>query len=107
MRAYAVNVGLPGYLPNSSSVFETLWEARECAKEEKEQFIESGRQVRLPHEDEDTQSGDVKVIGDIRKDWAYDVYQYGSYGWHLWQRITIEEIEISEDEFAAIQEHGW
>ena len=105
MRAYAVNVGLPGYLPNSSSVFETLWEAREYAKEEKEQFIETGRQARLSHEDE-AQRGDIKVIGDIRKDWAYDVYQHGFYGWHVWQRITIEEIEISEDEFDYMQEHG-
>jgi len=99
MKAYSVTTGLPGCLPNTGAVFKTLKEAREYAKDEKEQFIEDGWQADDPP--------GIRVLGNIRKDWAYDVYQYGSYGWHLWQRITIEEIEMDEDEFEHTQEHGW
>ena len=85
MRHYHVLVGLPGYIPNTNYPCDTLGQARLCAQEEKEAFLDSAAQG----DNEDK----LQVTGDIRRDWGYDVSRLGCYGREVWQTIAISECE--------------
>ena len=100
MRCYSATTGLPGYLPSYGAVFRTLQEARDWAKQEKEDFLDYAYQQL-----EDGRPT-VRVTGDIRRDWFYNVERRNQYGWSVWQRIRIDVVELTQEEWEQEQE-GW
>lgn len=93
-KIYSVTVGMPGYLPNDASYWETLREARDYAQDAKAGFLE----------DED-----IRVRGEVRRDWGYDVLRKNYLGeWELWQRIAIDDVTgtITDEEFLTYEECG-
>lgn len=91
-RHYHVTVSFGGlYLPNNNYLCRTLAEAYAIAKDEKDAFLDYGRQS-------DYQYSTIKVTGDIRQDRHYDVWQRYSRRdeWSHWQMIDIDECDESD-----------
>jgi hypothetical protein len=66
MKVYFVQVGQDGYLPDSVSAYPTLREARQAAIDEKQNDLNDI-------------DGKIRVLGNIRKHWSFEVLQDESY----------------------------
>lgn len=88
-KRYVVYVGMPGYLPDSYYVCETLAEAFDYAKFERDEFRQLG----------------YRVLGNIRKDWQYIVRRrlFGN-EWLDYVTIQIECCELSDEELEELEQ---
>ena len=82
-KVYFVHVGSKGYLPDNSTMYPSLAQAIDAAKEEKAITL----------------NGTVyKVQGDIRRDWVYEVINPEGITKYRWS-ILIEEQYVDDFSF--------
>ncbi len=81
LSVYFVQIGMDGYLPDSVSAYPTLASAVEAAKREKSDILDG------------SMDSGMKVRGNIRDNWSYEVLSEGKY-YHTSIRIETESASI-------------
>ena len=120
MQVWGVFEGLHGYMPNYSAWYRTKDEAIADALSLKDGWLEMNAD-----RDESDPYREIKVTGNIRKDLGYDVHIVnhswdaeqpdpvykdsdveGHNKWVSWQYISVEQVEMDDEEWKDYEENG-